>query len=832
MGTLFENLGQDVRQALRRMAKAPALTAAVVVTLAVAIGLDTAAFSLVNALLLRPLPVERPGELAHVYTASREGLLSHGPLAFPDYEELRDRSEVFSSLAAYAHQPVSLRTGDRSELLMAEVVTGEYFGTLGVEAARGRLLRASDDRPGAPPVAVLGHGAWRRRFGGEPGVIGRPIRLAGHPFTVVGVAPAQFSGLTRGLAAELWLPVHAADRLPSGVTVGFGELTPGASRLEDRSRRWIWTVGRLRPGGSVSAARAELEAVGRRLAAAHPATHRRRTFTAEAAEEVRLLPGVDRALRSGSAGLLALAGLVLLVAASNVANLLLARAAGRRREIVTRLSLGAGRRHLARQLLVESLVLALGAGAAGLLLAASVPRLLGALAPALPWPVEVTLDLPLDGRVLLFALGVSAGTAVLFGLAPLLEAGRTDLAGALRGEGSTPAVRRRRLAGALVVAQVAVSVVLLVGLGLTVRSLVRAHGIDPGLEPAGVVTATLAPELQGYPPERVEETFRRIEEELAALPRVRSTAAASHLPLTFGLRQGIVSASERGAPGAGGAAWIDVDEAAVGPGYFENLRIPVLAGRGFTEGDRPGAPLVAVVNQALAERLWPGRNAVGRTLRMAGGDGAYRVVGVARDGRYRTLGEPRRPFLYRALAQHPVGTRTVVARTEGDPGRLLGPAERVIRAVDPTLPVLRLRTYEEALADSLLLPRAAAGLFGLFALLAAGLAALGVHGVLAHAAARRTREIGVRMALGASRRDVVALILIQGARLTATGLVLGLAAALLLGRGLRSVLYGVGGTDPLAFTAAAVVFTAVALLASWLPARRAGRLQPAEVLRR
>lgn len=608
----MNGLVQDLRHGLRSMAKTPATTAAVVLTLAVAIGLNSAAFSLVDTLLFRPLPVARPGELVHVYTATEGGLLSHGPLAFPDYEDLRDRVEGLASAAAYALQPMSLQAGDRSELLMGEVVTGGYFATLGLEAARGRLLAPEDDLPGAPPVAVLGHRAWRVRFGGDPAVVGREVRLSGHAFTVVGVAPEGFSGLTRGLAAELFVPVHAAERLPAGVTVGFGEATPGASRLADRSRRWAWVVARLRDGAGLPAARSEFDALGRRLADEHPGTHRRRRFAVESVVDVRLLPGVDRVVRAGSLGLLALAGLVLLVAALNVANVLLARAVERRGEMATRLSLGAGRWRLGRQLLVEGLLLALAGGAAGLVLAANAGRVVATAVPSLPWPVEVALDLPVDLRVLLFSLALSAATAVLFGLAPALESFRTDLVGALRGEGSTPAAGRRRLAGAFVVAQVGVSVVLL---------------------------------------------------------------------------------------------------------------------------------------------------------------------------------------------------------------------------VDPALPVLRLQTYEDALADALFAPRAAAGLFGLFGLLAFGLATFGVHAVLAHAAARRTREMGVRLALGASRGDVVALVVGHGARLTTVGLAVGLAVALVAARGLRASLFGVSPADPATFVAVPLVFAAVALLASYLPARRASRLDPAEVLR-
>lgn len=838
-------LGQDLRQALRRMAREPGITAAVIVTLAVAIGLDTAAFSLVDALLLRPLPVERPAELVHVYTTSDDGLLSHGPLAFPDLEDLRDRADSLASLAGYAHQPLSIESsarpgsdaGDRYELVLGEVVTGGYFEVLGLSAARGRLLAPEDDRPGSTPVAVLGHAAWHRRFGGDAAVVGREIRLSGHAFTVVGVAPDGFGGLTRGLAAELWLPVHAAEPLPAGVTVGFGETTPGVSRLDDRSRRWIWTVGRLRPGSRLETARAEIEALARRLGAEHPRTHGERAFAVEALRDVRVLPGVDRPLHAGALGLLALSGLVLLVAASNVANLLLARAAARRRETVTRLALGAGRGRLARQHLVESLLLALVGGTAGLFLAAAAPRLVAAVAPSLPWPVDVALDLRIDGGVLLFALFVSAGTAVVFGLAPVLESARTDLAGALRGAGSTPAGRRRRLTDGLVVAQVAVSGVLLVGLGLTARSLARAHAVDPGLDPAGLVVATVSPDLLGYPSARVEELFRRIEDEVARLPTVRSVATASHLPLTYGLRLASVAPSERGVGRNDGEEWTDTDEAVVGPRYFETLGIPLRAGRAFRAGDRDGVAPVAVVNETLAERLWPdGRAeaAVGRTLRVAGKEGrTYRVVGVARDGKYRTLGEPPRPFLYRSLLQQPVGTRSLAARVS-DPAhasRVLAEVERAVRRIDPALPVHRLRTYEEVLDDSLLLPRAATGLFGLFGVIAVGLAAVGLHGVLAHAVVRRTREIGVRMALGASRRDVVTLIVAHGLRVTAVGLALGLAGGHGLGRVGRSILYGVSPGDPAALLGAAALFAAVAVLASWLPAHRASRAEPAEVLR-
>ena len=830
-GAPMERFLQNARYALRMIAKNPGFAVMAVITLGVGIGLNSAVFSVVNAVLLKPLPVSEPERLASVYSKVPDGVMSHEPMSFPDYEDLRDGNKSFIDLAAFALVPLALETEETSELVFGEAVTGNYFGTLGVPLAMGRSFAVEEDLPGGSnPVAVLSHSAWQGRFGGDPAIIGATIRLNGHPYTVIGVAPAEFLGLIKGMCPELWIPMRTAMALGVTSALSSSSATPGVDRFADRGRHWHWAVGRLRPGADFEQASAEAQALGAQLAAEYPDSNQERSFALVPTNRVRILPGVDAALYGASFVLMGIVALVLLIASGNIANMLLARAVFRRKEIATRLALGASRGAIVRQLLVESSVLSLLGGALGLALA--VGSNLAVASFRLPLPIEFALDLSLDAHVFLFTLAVSTLTAMAFGLAPAFEATRTNLSEALLAEsrGAAGALSKRRLRSALVVAQVALSMMLLICAGLSLRSMWNAHRIDPGFDPSSVVAARFTPTLQGYTPDQAEEFYRQLEGRVGAVAGMHSVAFADRVPLSFEIN--IEQAIGEDREGVPTDEWPSVDASAVGPGYFETMRIPLLRGRGFTERDDAGTTPVVVVNQTLAERFWPDDEAIGKRLRIEGTEGYYEVVGVARDGKYRTLGEEALPFLYRALTQKPAGSRMLLARTTGDPSAALAAVRTEARGLDERIAIAGLDTLEATISGSLLLPRMGAVVFGLFGLIGLLLATVGIYGVIAYSVSQRTREIGIRMAMGAESHNILRLVVRDGLRLTLAGTVLGVAGAAAGTRALSAVLYGISATDALTFIAVPVFLVLVALAASFIPAWRASRLDPVGALHR
>jgi len=824
----MRGLRDDLRDAGRMVRRHPGFSAMVVAATALGIGLNTAVFSLLDALLLRPPAVVAPERLVHVYSSVSGDFLSHTPMAFPDYEALRDRARSFGELAAYAWFPLALDRGESSELVMAEVVTTNYFAMLGVVPALGRRFSAFEDRPGSPsPVAILSHDGWRRYFAGSPDVVGREVRLNGQRFTLVGVAPHGFRSLVPGFSPDLWLPIHAAVSLPTGVTISFGGVTPGLERTADRAQRWVWVTGRLRPDASVEQARAEVVALALQLGHEYATSNAQRAFTAVAANDVRLSPGVDRAVWAGS--LLAMGAFAsgLLLACANVASLFLARALGRRREIATRLALGAQRRQLVRQLWLEGLLLALLGGGLGLLLARASNAALGRvglpLTAAVSWPLQLVLAPSLDLRVLCFALAAAVLSASVFALLPALEATRSDLASMLRDLGAAAATRGSHgLRETLVAVQVAVSVVLLAAAGVALQNLLDTTRVDTGFDPEGAAVVTLSPDLLGYGIDDAEALFGRVRERVSELPGVRRASLASHLPLTAAINFGNVRA-EAGDPRAN---QLPVDFASVGPGYFETMRIRLVAGRSFTEHDGPTAPRVVVVNETLAHRLWPDSQAVGRHL----GDGSE-VIGVVRDGKYRTLTERPRPFLYTSLGQHRRGTQTLVARTDGDPRPILPAIRQAIRELDSRVPVTNPRTLAGTIDDALLLPRATAGLLAFFGGLGLLLAAVGILGVIAYLASARTREIGVRLALGASRGAILRWLLRRGLAPVAAGLCFGVAAAVSAAWGLSLFFAELWPIDLHALLVAVSLLALAAVIAAFVPVWLAASLDPASALR-
>lgn len=806
---------RDLRYAVRSLVKNPGFSLVVIATLALGIGLNTAVFSAVDALLLRPLPgVRDPGELVQLYRTWPGGEL-YGSSSVPHYRDLRDRTAgVFSGVAAWSFEPMNLSPGGRPQRVMGMMVSANYFAVLGVNAARGRTFSAAEDEgPGAHPVAVLSHAGWQSIFGGDPEVVGRTIVLNGRSYTVVGVAPKEFKGIIPIVSPALWVPLMQLDHIRPGL---------GERLFETRGSNFMEVVARLAPGVTTAIARQRLDALASALREDYP-DHYRDTG-------IQLVPqpeaGIHPMLRTAQVGLtsvvMAVVAMLLLIACVNVANLLLARARDRAREMAVRLSLGARRGVLVRQLLTESLLLSGLAGVAGVAVAWWTIRLANRV--RLPMDVDFAPGLELSPTVLGFTLAVSMATGILFGLAPALQATRPALVPALKGEAPTGASRSRMSRG-LVVAQMALSIVLLVSAGLFLRNLRAATQVDKGFTSDNLLVAEVDPGLQGYSRSRSEEFFRRLRERLAAMPTVRAVGLSDRVPLSLGGSNWAVQIpGYTPAPNEG----MSIEVARVAPGYFEAIGTPVLEGRGFAERDDSAAAPVMVVNRRFVERFWPGESAIGRVVRLEGRD--HSVIGVVPTGKYRSLGEDPLAFMYLAQAQHWTTGMAVLVRTAGDPADVAAALRQEVAAFDPDLPLSNVRSMNRHLGLALLPARVTGIVLGVFGLLGLVLASVGVYGVMSHAVAQRHREIGIRVAVGAASGAVVRLLLREGLALVAVGMAIGLAGALAGARLLSGLLYG-SGADPLTFAAVPLVLGGVALLAIWIPARRASRVDPVVVLR-
>jgi predicted permease len=822
----MQTLIQDLRYGARMLWKQPGFTLIVALTLSLGIGANGVIFSLVNALLLRPLPVEKPEELAAIYTSDFSSG-DFGGSSYPDYVDFRDRNRGFASLAAYLPpQPLSLNIDGTNERMFCEIVSGNYFSTLGIKPSLGRGFLPEEDRtPGGRAAAVISYKLWQTRFGGDPAAVGRGVNINGHPFTIVGVGPENFTGMLRGVAVDWWIPAMMVK-----------EASPGSDHLTNRSHRGLLLMGRLKPGVTIEQAQADFNSIAARLYKEWP-THweniRRqgRSVSLIPESEARLMPGARMPITIFMALLMAVAGLVLLIACANVANLLLARAAARRREIAVRLALGAGRRRLIRQLLTESLMLALFGGGAGLLLAGWGAGLLMAFKPPLPFPIE--LDLQADWRVFGFMFGVSLLTGIVFGLTPALASSRPDVVASLKDETGADVTggRTGRLRGSLVVTQVAVSLLLLICAGLFLRSLRNASSIDPGFDADNLLALSMDLQLQGYDETKGRNFTDRLLERARSLPGVVSASMTDELPLRGfgGSRRGVTIEGYTAQPGESTEIYSNL----VAPGYFETLRIPLLQGRTFRQQDDASAPGVALVNEAFARRYWPGQQPLGKQIQMGDGRNGYTtVIGVVKDGKYSSLSEEATPFIYFNMEQNFELSPTLVVRTQGAPLASLAAVRAEVAALDKNLPIYDVKTMRQHLGLALLPARLAGGVLGVFGLVALALAAAGIYGVMAYSVSQRTREIGIRIALGANARDVLRLVARQGMTLVTVGMAIGLAAALALTQLLKSLLFGVSATDPLTFTVIALMLTFVALLACWIPARRATKVDPMVALRR
>jgi predicted permease len=821
---IADGLLQDLRYAARRLLKAPGFVAVAAFSLALGIGANATIFSFVSALFLRPLPVSEPERVVQVFTSDFSGPLYRGS-SYPDYKDFREKTEVFAGLAAYTIAPMSLSEAAHTDRVFGELVTANYFEVAGIQSWRGRLLReAEDGRAAAPPVLVLGDGLWRRRFGADPALIGKPVTLNGQPFTVVGIAPPGFTGMTRGIAVDLWVPMTAAGAIPS------------SDRLESRGNRWLFVLGRLNPGIGADDAQARLAVLAAQLQKAYPdnwtdVRKNTRVISVVPESRARVLPAARGPVLGFFSLLLGVVGLVLLIACTNVASLLLARAAARRRETAVRLSLGASRGRLIRQLLTESVLLSVAAGGLGVLMAVWAIDVVMAFRPPVPFPFE--LNLRIDAGVLGFSFLLSILTGLAFGLAPALQASRPDLLPALKDDAlahrASGAWSPRRL---LVVAQFAMSLVLLIGAGLFLQSLRNAQRIDLGFEPRNLLLLTTDLRLNGYAEPAGRDFYRRLLERSAALPGVASVSLASHVPLGLeGQRRGITIEGYEPQDGED----MELHTSSVGPGYFRTIGMTLLRGRDFDLADGPGAPRAVIVNETFARRYWPGQDPLQKRIWMgsrSGPQGApFTVVGVARDGKYVTLGEEPTPFFYLSFFQSYGADAKLHVRTAGDPKQLVDAVRAEARAIDASLPVYDVKTMSDHLGLALLPARAAGSVLGLFGFVAVVLAAVGIYGVMAHSVSQRTRELGVRVALGARPGDLLSMVLSQGIRLAAVGVALGLAGALVVTRLVASLLYGVSATDLSTFVGIPLLLTGIALLASYVPARRAMKVDPIVALR-
>ncbi|HEX7061723.1 MAG TPA: ABC transporter permease [Woeseiaceae bacterium] len=811
------NVNRDARHALRMLRKSPGFTAIALVTLALGIGANTAIFSVVNGVVLKPLDYAQPERVVRVQTSwAGEPKAEISPAEYFDY---RDQLDVFSSFGVYGFTSASITGGDRPERLPGAFVSSGLLPALGAEPVAGRVFTAEEELPGND-VAILGFDLWQRRFGGAPDVIGRRVLLNGTPRTIVGVLPAGFrlpEDYTDGTTTQVYVPL-GIDR----------------TTVPNRGSHFLAGVGRIAPGKTVHGAAAAIEALAGRMVLQYPDS-----YPADmqfAATAFPLADDIVGPVRPALFVLLAAVGLVLLIACANVANLLVARAEAREGEFAVRSALGAGGGRLLRQLVAESSVLAALGAALGTALAAGGIELLVALQPPDVPRIE---SVHIDWRVLAFTAGAAALTGILLGILPALSAARTAPAAALRRTGARSTGGRHGLRGALVVGEIAAALVLVIGAALLVRSYAELKDVDPGYRVDGVLTTDLSLAPARYADDGdVTRFYMQLIERIAALPGVAAAGAVSNLPLATDL--GDLSFTIEGRPVPRDAVSPKADWQAVTPGYFEALRIPLLAGRAIGPADDADAPGVVVLSESTAKRYWPGGNPLGQRILLGGGAGPgwVTVVGIVRDVRHAAFDAPPRAQMYLAHAQFrfwdsggPVRGMTLTVRTPGEPAALTSSMREAVAALDPALPLGEFRTMQQVVSDSLARPRLMSSLLAVFASVALVMGAVGIYGVMAWLVGRRTRELGIRVALGARARDVAGLVLKQSLVLTAAGVAFGLLLAALLTRSLAGLLFGVTPLDPPTFIGVSAALAAVAVLAAWIPARRAMRVDPGSVLR-
>jgi len=822
----MSTLLRDVKHGARLIAKSPGFTVAAVLSLALGIGANTTIFTLINAVLLHPLPVDDPADLVSVFTTDERntgGQLGFLQLSPMNYRDLRDKNEVFSGLAAHTGLPLNITGGTGNpEQVFGEIVTGNYFGVLGAKPLVGRVFLPDEDKtPGEKLVCVLGYGEWQKRFGGDPSIVGRTISLNEQQFTVVGVMPKGFKGTNAIGAPALWVPYMTYPQTVNGF---FLEL------LRPDSRRGLAfnVTGRLKPGVTVQQAEANMKTIARQLEQEYPNENKGRNVTLVPLAQATINPGFRSNLVAAGGLLMTIVGLVLLIACANVANLLLARASARQREIALRLSLGASRGQLIRQLLTEGTMLAVMGGVAGLLLAFWAQGALWSFRP--PFLQADAIDIQPDLRVLLFTLGIALVTGLLFGLAPAVQASRPSLVTELKENPSAPASGRRlfSLRNMLVATQIALSLVALIGAGLFLRSLQNAQRIRPGFDMDRLAVMSFDLGAQGYTEERGRQFQQRVLEQVAAVPGVESATLASTVPLFNGgfARTVFLEGQDASDRRAGRLVQISV----VGSRFLETAGIPLLRGRTITDQDQPNTPAAVVINETMAKRFWPDADALGKRFKFFGQENFQQVVGIAKDSKYNFIGEDPTPFIYQPMTQVYQPQASLFVRS-ANPSSVIGTVRGEVQQLNRNLPLTGVFTLSEIVDQSLWAPRMGASLLAVFAGLSLVLAVIGIYGVMAYSVSQRTRELGIRMALGASRGDVVRLVVLQGLKLTIAGVLVGLVVSFAVTRLIVNMLFGVSPTDILTFSVVPAVLALAALGASYLPALRATRIDPLVALR-
>ena len=809
----MDALLNDIRYSLRRLTRAPVFALVAIATLALGIGANSAIFSFINAVLFKaPGGVQEPNRLVAVFTSDFSGPL-YSSSSYPDFEDFRKQGQLFTGAAAVTISPINVVRGRQVERLNAEIVSSDFFRMLGTQPAAGRLLQAADS---AEHALVLSEDAWRARFAAATDVVGSTVTVNGQSYTVIGVAQKEFTGITGGLRADAWLPIESADAI-----------TGGRGARDDRG---VFVFARLQPNVTIASAQAALHVLQQQLFQSYPdqwrdVKGRGRNITLLSEKDARVPPNARGTFLTLAGVLLGAVAFVLLICCANVANLLLARAAAREREIAIRYSLGARRTVVLRQLLIESMVLAVAGGAAGLLLALWTTDLLIGWQPS--GARALYFNVTPDARVVAFTTAVSILTGLLFGFAPGLQTSRTRLLDTLKSERALAGTTgRARLRDVLVGGQIAVALVLAITAGLLARTLRKASQVDAGFNSRGVVVAFVDLFTAGYDEARGREFYRTLEANLAGKPGIEATTLAQRIPLANpGGRRGIRIPDYTPQPGEDMEFPFNV----VGADYFKVMEVPIVRGHAFTAADREGAPLVMIVNETFAKRFWPGQDPIGKQVRTSSSR-TYQVIGVARDGKYWTITESPRPYFYLAYEQGFQGMQLHV-RARGAEAPVKETVRRAIQSLDPLLPILMLDTMEGQMAQAVLPQRIAGALVGFFALLAILLAAIGVYGVTSVVVAQRVPELGLRVALGASARQIFRLIVGRALVVAGGGIAAGLLISAVATRGLRSFLYGVSSLDPLSFGAAALLLGLTAALAGYLPARRASRVDPVIALK-
>ena len=815
----MRTLVRDLVLGLRLLAKNPGFAGVAVLSLGLGIGANTAIFTIVNALFIHSVPVADPSSLMFVYTldARNPGYLGHSYLNYKDY---RDLNQVFSGLVLYSTIGASLTGSSEPEPILGNLVSGNYFDVLGVKPVVGRAFQPDEDRvPGAHPVVVISHNLWQRKFAGASDVLSQPIHLNGRRFTIIGVAPIGFQGTNALFGADFWTP-----------SMMYEQIFPVARQFTSRRGLFFTVLGRLKSGMSREQAEAGMKTVAAQLAQAYPQENEGRTAILLPLAEGMINPNVrDKFVRVGRL-MGAIVGLVLLIACINVANLLLARAGSRRKEIAIRLSLGATRGRVIRQLLTESLLLACLGGMAGILLAWWARALLWSVRP--PMIRTEQLHLGFDMRVLLFTLALSLLTGFIFGLVPALQTSRPDLVTELKERTSQfiGAPHMGSMRNLLVIGQVALSLVALIGAGLFVRSLQNAQRINPGFETQHLLVLTYDLGSGNYNEPRGREFHRRVLERTAAIPSVLSGALASNPPFTTFLARTVFVEGQEASSGQKGNI-IMLDN--VGAEYFRTMGIPLVKGRDFSAFDNETAPKVAIVNQTMAKYFWPGSDdaAIGRHFHFFGETANWQIVGVAHDSTYMEIGEKPRSAIYIPISQAYVPLVTLYVRTAGDPTLALAAVRREVQSLDPNLLLRLVRTMPQVIEESLWAPRTGAALLSCFGGLALLLAIVGIYGVISFSVSQRIRDIGIRMALGAGPSEILREVLADGFTLVGAGLAAGIGCALLVTHLLASFLFGVSTTDPLTFACVSLLLAVVAFAACYLPARQATKVHPSIALR-